>query len=661
MITFTLVVLTLIPLVTLLYYSYYTHAPRVDLNEVYGKLLSFCKVNVSPKPDENFVFLVSVLCLPALVYASSKITLYITQFYGYNPVLQQSTKAMLVLISILMILFSYSSSYLANLVIPFKHEKMLVLILSALAIFMCHWYRSNYFKANEIGTTVLVLLVILSIILVSLSFRVSSVKLVSDSPSWVVNFGAAFYSVTQVFAGKTVLVNLPAQYGMYSEILKPLFKLIGFSVFKFTFVMEILQVVALLSIFRMLWRMMENKLLILICMLSFCFMTGFTWLFIQTGSPEPYYQYYPIRFFFPAISTLLFASLVNNQKLSIAIILSCLSTLAVIWNIESGIAVFGTFMTYLFSFILFPTDKLTRKNALKFILVTVTLFISGIFLFLLYLKWKSGHPLDLSLIFKYQHTFYLTGFCMLPIPRSPDVWHLMIATYLMGMCGAVLSWIKKTRSVKWDMIFCLSILGIALFVYYQGRAHPNVLVIATWPAIIILFMFCEMIFNLVRAQKLSKIYVIFCFPVLLFGLLLSTEFLYSTPFLFKSMLKRWQIILIGSEETPITRNIAYIKQNVGDKKEVIIVAPNQSVYYAETHLASPINGPGAIEIFLTADMDKLNQALELNTENIFFKRDTVGNSLDPYLENTIKNYRVISTSQDQMSLLGHDKQVILER
>ena len=58
------------------------------------------------------------------------------------------------------------------------------------------------------------------------------------------HFLAYFDSVVQVFLGKTLLVDMAPQYGLYALLLKPLFKVIGLSVLNFTLVMAGLKALA---------------------------------------------------------------------------------------------------------------------------------------------------------------------------------------------------------------------------------------------------------------------------------------------------------------------------------------------------------------------------------------------------------------------------------
>ncbi len=330
---------SLIPIIIILYCSYQTINPAVDLNQIYSYFLGFCIRNIAPKPGENFVFLTTAILTPMLCYLWVKMSLLITRYYSQNQYLNILIQVIVVFFALALIIFSASSGYMANLTLGIYQYPLSLLVLWGLTFSLGYYYIISDIKHRNMSNLVLysgVFFIFFCVVLVSLSFRVSNIYIVSDSPSWVTNFGAVFYSVTQVAAGKSLLVDLPAQYGMYGEILYLLlFKYIGLSVFKFTAVMELLQAVALLAIFFTLYKLMHHKSLVFLWMLALCFTTGFTWLFLQTGSPEPYYQYYPTRFFFPALSIALLYLFIKNKNLVLITLLAVISGLAIIWNVES--------------------------------------------------------------------------------------------------------------------------------------------------------------------------------------------------------------------------------------------------------------------------------------------------------------------------------------
>ena len=51
------------------------------------------------------------------------------------------------------------------------------------------------------------------------------------SARWNIHADAVLYAISQVLRGKTLLIDLPSQYGLYPELIRPIFSLINPSVF----------------------------------------------------------------------------------------------------------------------------------------------------------------------------------------------------------------------------------------------------------------------------------------------------------------------------------------------------------------------------------------------------------------------------------------------
>lgn len=652
-ITFTMTLILITFLSIILFKLHQLYFPLENLDILQAKFLGKEINAVQPKPDERFAFITMLLLLPILSYGLIKFTLSIS--HKNNHFLQFLTKVSICIFTALIIAFMYSSDFIMLVIPNIYQQSGTILCLSIFCLYGCYRLQKNPDLKSSSRKDIFFIssLIIISILLQSFSFRILSLSNVNGENNWVYHFGAVFYSVAQVFAGKTVLVHLPAQYGLYAELLNPLFKLIGLSVFKFSIVMAILQITSLITLFIFQMKIMHYKILICISMLTLCLITGFTWNFIGSPSLEVYYQYYPLRFFFPCIFVLSMFSFVKVKNLKKLILLSLLSSLAIIWNIESGIAIFGALIAYIGSFIVFPSQEFNRRSAIKFILYAVNIFLISIILFGFYLFFKSGHSLNLSLIFKYPSIFYKAGYAMLPISKMPDPWQIILAIYVFGIIGAVLNWINKRRPLHWEVIFYSSIMGLGLFVYFEGRSHPVVLILVSWPAILISFLLTDLAFRLARLQLISKVIIALCYPIFLFGLLATVTFMSSFPKLLKSGWDNSK--LINSNKTEISRNIAFIKSHLNGKKEVAILASNQAVYYGELGLASSVTGPGLIEILLKSDLEELQNQLKNNTDVVFYQPNTNVLSGMYNLGNALDSYRVVATSPDNMQYLVKNK------
>jgi hypothetical protein len=77
------------------------------------------------------------------------------------------------------------------------------------------------------------------------AWRVVSSRSIFSFGTWNVHFDAVIYTVSQVVMGKTLLADLPSQYGLFPEFIAPLFRLIELSTLSFTAVCAAMQVASM--------------------------------------------------------------------------------------------------------------------------------------------------------------------------------------------------------------------------------------------------------------------------------------------------------------------------------------------------------------------------------------------------------------------------------
>lgn len=180
---------------------------------------------------------------------------------------------------------------------------------------------------------------IVSLFIHILPTRLASIQTVSHGDgSWHSHLDAMLYPLTQVVSGKTLLVDLPSQYGLFPEIIAPIFHILPLSVLTFTIVFACLQFSANVLIFLVLRRNIENHFLALFSSLALIMPTG---LFLSRGGwIDIYIQYYPVRFLFPALSLFLVDAYIRRPSALKLNILTFFMGLAIVWNLDSGIVCF---------------------------------------------------------------------------------------------------------------------------------------------------------------------------------------------------------------------------------------------------------------------------------------------------------------------------------
>lgn len=291
---------------------------------------------------------------------------------------------------------------------------------------------------------------------------------------------------------------------------------------------------------------------------------------------EPYFQYYPIRVIFPSIVILLFLYFDSSQKpkfFNMLIPFCC--GLSVIWNMDTGICLTLTF--FLIRFINEIEKSIAERGKIIFaditkrfgfiflheLSITAIVIISFLFLFI-------GFENSMGLL-NTQRNFYLDGFYMLPITHSLNLWMLVLAIYVAG--GVY--FFKNFGHYSKDkyFIFFLSIFGIGIFAYFQGRSHPSVLPTCIYPAILIFFIFFDKFFKKISSREKTKI----TFRILSEFILLLSLFIFFVSV--KGYLYMSKIYWRGIPSEIISNKVEFIKKNTAITKKVVILSDDSTYLY----------------------------------------------------------------------------------
>lgn len=560
---------------------------------------------------ERFTFIaLTLLLIPIsffIILISTKYEIFILK----NKLIFTSIYFLFILFQFLIIVnFVLEFLIIKPKIFDFVSKESLIFLISLTSVLLIYLISKKsivkIFINKKLDHFLFIFFILLSIFCV-ISWRVFSVFSIDNSWSMVNHLGAVLYSISQVVEGKHVLVDLPAQYGLYSEILYPIFKIIGLSVLNFTLVMAALQILSMILILRVIFQVIKNNLFRVLCILSLFSIVGYNW----AAPTDPYFQYYPLRFLFPALSIAIYWSFINNQSNLKVFILGAISSISLLFNFDTGVPVFGSIVaglifSYFFSFS-------TNKSLIKKISYILIFFISTIFtmFFLIFLIYNGENP-EWLLLFKYQNFFYITGAYMLPIPKKLDFWILVILVYITGIVTYLNYAYRGFYSRSLTLIFHLSILGIGLFAYFQGRSHFYVLMTCFWPAILIIFILMDRIVRSTYLGFLPLIFNILIYPFIFLGIFLSSV-LFLKSFDMTNTMNNNLESLILKKSTPVTRNIEFIQHSVFNSSSVVI-------YCSELGIANSVKGPGIAELIIYEDIVFfVNYLMEGNVQDIFIE------------------------------------------
>lgn len=607
---------------------------------------------IRPEPDERFVFtvlvaVVSMLCLFA-AFISERHRRIAARTNSASQGLIATAGALIFVIP--MMGFEFSMWLIDKQAVAHYYSWLLL----GLVLLSVIWYRYAGPRPSSLPTSRGVALLtgtafIIAMLLQIAAWRVVSSRSIYNANTWNVHFDAVIYTVSQVVMGKTLLADLPSQYGLFPEFMAPLFKVIGLSTLSFTTVCAVMQAASMCCIWWVLNRTVRDAVLKIVASIALVMLTFETVLYF-IGIQERYFQYWPVRFFWPAVSVIAFYQYSRSGSLRASALVSLVAVVGAIWNTDSGVMIilaFGAFLAFrLIGSYANDESRSSWRRALWMAMAAhalITIFVAGAFY--LYLSSKASGPLRLSWLYEYQITFYKLGFTMLRMPTYPSAWMTVMAVYLMGIISGFVGIASGRRSWSLDNILFLSMLGIGLFVYYQGRSHILNLITVSWPAAIVGAILADRVLRAVRAGAASKQLLVL--PATALGVLAfcAAPFVWSIPKLIDD-----SVTLFQNRHQPVSDivqdEIRFIQDHSQPGATCAILAQRQGIYYAEAKLLSPLSGPGYIETVLRADRDAMvSQLKSRRPQCIFVGIGASAIDLGSDISEALRGYKVVATNK----------------
>ncbi|MFI5297190.1 MAG: hypothetical protein ACHREM_03760 [Polyangiales bacterium] len=437
-------------------------------------------------------------------------------------------------------------------------------------------------------------------------WKVFRAQHVYDSLEFSYHFGAVLYPISQSVAGRVPLVDFPTQYGFFGEILAPVFRLCGLSVLSVTLLMVALQSASTWALLLSASRIVQSRVLLV----SF----GAALLYVPQnapavlGSQDPYFQYWPIRTIFPALALGAVLRWSRAPTVLHACLMALICGVGMVWNADSGVAVLGAWLGYLFlhGVAAWRHDEARFWLSVRTFALSVAIVATIGGLFFLYLSAAAHQWIDVRGTLTYSRVFYLAGFNMMPMPTTPHLWQVVAALYIAAFCLGLRALRATPCAHGTDPMFFTSMMGIGLFAYYQGRSHDLVLGAVLWPALLVAYWLVDRLWERVRAGQVSMLAASPAFVMSAgFGLMCLVGVIAMLPASVGQLRAN-----LRAPASIITENIAFIRASVGADRECAILANHQAVYFAETGLASALQGPDISELVLRAQLDQLNRQLD---------------------------------------------------
>jgi len=451
------------------------------------------------------------------------------------------------------------------------------------------------------------------------------------------DLGIMAYAVSQAAIGNPEF----HQYGFYPQFLAPLFRLTGTSTLVLSAVMGALYIAGFILVAVAVRR--QFRVPILLWGMLAALVVATSWGALNLHDANPVFSYYPIRFIGPALLLWLFVRAVREEfSRGKVLVLGIVGGIMLFWNLEAAIspvaaALFGIITTCR------PHRRRDDWSKIGFAVGGLAAGLTGTYLAL---SWNMGQWIRPT-GYSHFHEYFLAGFNMLPLPTPPAPWVALGLVYLGGLgWGLRREWTSQANAYSRILLF-LSITGMGLFIWYQGRSHPYSFPSVIWPGIVILMLAADRIVRAVRAHLLPPIHLGAALPGILITALATMVLFCNADTWFAHLqtgIREWAN---GGIASPTQENVNFIKRCAGTQRTVNIFGDGQGVYYAETGLRAGIPQFNLVEVFLHSERERIFRALQKSSYPLFWARSFLNMELSGELPaKVLKHYRLEAVSPD---------------
>lgn len=409
------------------------------------------------------------------------------------------------------------------------------------------------------------------------------------------------YALSQATAGAARI----HQYGFYHYLLGPLSRWCGGGVFGISLVMGALYLAGAYWVFAALRRMAGG---LWAAGWLVVFSLGANWAMLQEQLFDPYFAYYPIRFVWPALGLFLLVKTAGFGRIPAALWRGLAAGLAFWWNADSGIAVVGA---GLFLELLNRIGRGARAGRPDIFLAALALVLA--------VGWCGfigfgGVAAGWERMFGAGQAFYRHGFFMLPLPELPAPWGVVLLIYLGALVGGIYGiGVRRSGALFYQCAVYLGVLGLGLFLYYQGRSHLFNLVSVAWPAWALFFAAAGMTLRL-RPRWQEQWLPVLALTAILAGLAAGVgrfDHLRWGVERFYSGVTRYAAL------SPMEENVRFMLEAVGSRRRANVFGYNQGIFLAETGLIAGVGDCGQEELVFWRNRPMLLQRLRESNDPLF--------------------------------------------
>ncbi|OGS46180.1 MAG: hypothetical protein A2539_05000 [Elusimicrobia bacterium RIFOXYD2_FULL_34_15] len=477
------------------------------------------------------------------------------------------------------------------------------------------------------------------------------------------HFGMIVGAINQAANGKTILVNMFSQYGVLYPYAGAIFTgIFGHNILNISFFFLLLIFLSYLFMYMALGEKMGYRswftLFSLIALIGIAHMF-YVSIILYGGVNNTYYQYQPIRTIFSALFLWFTIKYIKKYSKEKYIIGLCLCGLSFLWNFDTGVPIVISWLFFLIYNTLSIKEFTFKEKlfkSLKHLLFIGIALISTVVIYDIFAYIRMHKLPNWIEIVELQKLFVVLGFYMAPM-RNFDLWNIVILIYVIALFSSIIALLRNKVTDTHRYYFFISLLGIGIFSYYQGRSLVSNLFVLVYPAVILIAFMIDDItkkyhLNMKNLKYILRtnvfrydlIKLIFLSIIFVYGLV---AFISKLPDLNKWVKYNIKEIKESNQPPIFSDTVDFIKNNK-KSNETIIFSYVSDYLYCVSKTFSGLPFCSTIEAVTSPQWEKIRDVIESKkVGQIFYSNMGMPEKFDLIIKPAIlKNYKNTKISPD---------------
>ena len=442
-------------------------------------------------------------------------------------------------------------------------------------------------------------------------------------PPHMPHLNPLLYALAEYARGAPLGREVISLYGLYPVLVAPFFGLAGGS---FSAAIGVFAALVVVTVALTAWL---TRRAILNPYLATCTFLASTYyshinpkIFIGDGAVlrDPYFQYVPIRKLFPVLVllTLAFGMEPRRQK-ACGWAAFALSVVAILWNVDSGLACMAGTLAFAFAPWLVAPSQLWKERwallraAPRFLLTAAAIAAAVVTTFSLLFFAHCGEWPEIATSISLPALCSRYGFTFVQLPHGLQFWQIICVLYVVGFFYAMTLCARREELSRGRFLAALCITGLALMMYYFGRSDAYNIYNPSWLFYVVMGVLAQALLAEWRTLPWTGrgffVLLSFYLAVGAVSILSNARVVYDGV---QVGIRAWRDRAIAHQQLTTVYDFIHDQTQPGGQA-LILTRDQESMLYLGSATRPALRMPSTSELFLRSQVQRVLDFLAANT------------------------------------------------